>query len=188
MKWEAELPYQHTYQKNLQSIFDPNAKITAPQFISEMLIWNREHYIKSHPKLPRGEGWSRSIVTQFVKLVQQATALLNYFPHIQDEPLVLVAFKNVFRNHAVMKIGGFRKVRVTKEGKINITKEEKAIVTMIEEELNRLIKQRDSFKVVAEKQIQKNPEQTTFKTTVGSSKKNFKSLLDLESKLKNSPS
>lgn len=148
IKWTEDLPYDHKgrWQANIESIMNPGQKITWPQFISEMVCYNRTRYWTTYKDVKRGNDWHKSIPKQVRDLVQQSYVLCNYFPHPADEPLVIVAFKNVFRNFATTKIGQFRKVRVTKTGKQNITQDEKDVITAVNKELERLIEQRNVFK------------------------------------------
>lgn len=144
-------PYSHSWSKNIDSVMNPlGSKITFPQFVVEMLIYNRCKYIKSFPKIVRGEGWSNAISKQIRGLCQQAYLICNFFPHPQEENLVTVAFKNVFRNQMVFKIGQFRKVRIYKDGKLNITQDEKDIIMAVSAEFNNLKSARDSLKAVTQ--------------------------------------
>jgi len=142
------VPYSHKYEKNKVSIFNPNSndKITFPQFVAEMVLFNRERFIKDFQKLPRGKGWSNSISAQVRKLVQQSYVICNYFPSVNEDPLIEIAFKNFFRNNRVFKIGQYRKVRVTKEKKCNVTQDEKDVIKGITAEYNKLLKKKNIFK------------------------------------------
>src|SRR6185312_9902712 len=95
-----------------------------------------------------GKQWYHSIARDVRSLNQQTPVLCNYFPHPDDEPLVIVAFKNFFRQNRVVKIGGFKKTRIVTKGArevINISQDEKDVVLGVANELERLLKQRDSF-------------------------------------------
>lgn len=143
----GNLPYDHAgrWQKNMDSVMNPGTKVTWPQLIVEFVVYWRSKYIDSYKTIQRGANWYRSIAREVRNLNQQACVLCNYFPHPTDEPLVLLAIKNWFRDRRVMKIGRYRKVRVTSDGKINITQDEKDIVYGIKAELDKLIKQRSVF-------------------------------------------
>lgn len=181
------LPYDHSgkWQSNIPSIFNPSSKITFYQLVAEMTLWNRESYLKGHIKLSRGPGWSKAISGQVRSLCQQSVVLCNYFPFILDEPLVCVAFKNFFRNTRCMKIGAFKKNRLNKKGNLNISQAEKDVVNGIRAELDKLIKQRDTFKNVVAKTIEKKAnEEIKFQSGNNSGgKMNVGSLLSLEKKL-----
>lgn len=112
--------------------------------------------MKDYKEIKYGEGWYLPIQTQVRHLNQQSHSICNYFPHPDDEPLVIAAFKNVFRKLRPLSIGGFRKTRQTKNGKLNITQAEKDIIIAIECELERLIAQRDIFKDVVPVVTQSN--------------------------------
>lgn len=144
IEW-CDVPYSHTYKKTFKSIFDPQSKITFPQFVAEMVLFNRERYIKDFEKFPRGKGWSTGKSGQIRRLVQQATVICNFFPSVENDSLVEISFRNYFRNNRVFKIGQYRKTRVTKEGKINITQDEKDTVKGILSEYNKLLKKRNMF-------------------------------------------
>lgn len=147
MDWKV-VPYSHKYPKAFTSIFNPQSKITFPQFVAEMVIFNRARFIKDFPKIEKGPGWSKQISKVVRGLVQQATVVCNYFPDINEDPLVEEAFKNFFRNNRVFKIGQYRKVRVTKAGKLNITQDEKDIINGIDAEYKKLVKKRQIFREV----------------------------------------
>lgn len=151
MDWK-EVPYSHSYKKVFDSIFNPQDKITFPQFVAEMVIFNRERFIKSFQKLDRGPGWSNQISRTVRGLVQQATVVCNHFPSIEEEPLVEEAFKSFFRNNRVFKIGQYRKTRVSKTGKLNITQDEKDVIKGIKAEYDKLTKKRQVFKEVRAKE------------------------------------
>lgn len=178
------VPHSHKYTKNKTSIFNPSEKekITFPQFVAEMVLFNRERFIKDFQKLPRGKGWSNAISAQVRKLVQQAHVICNYFPSVDEDPLTEIAFRNYFRNNRVFKIGQYRKVRVTKAGKCNITQDEKDIIKGITVEYNKLLEKKNIFKDV------KTEENNSVKDKVISSYTNKKpskiqALLDMEKAL-----
>lgn len=147
MDWK-HVPYSHTYKKVFDSIFNPQDKITFPQFVAEMVIFNRERYIKDFQKLTRGPGWSVPISRVVRGLVQQASVLCNYFPDLNEDPLVEEAFRSYFRNNRVFKIGQYRKTRVSKAGKLNVTQDEKDVLKGINAEYQKLLKKREIFKEV----------------------------------------
>ncbi|MFA5759525.1 MAG: hypothetical protein WC942_09255 [Clostridia bacterium] len=166
---DMTLPYNHNgrWSKKIKSIFNPQAMVTWPQFIAECVIFWRSKIIKTFPKITYGPGWSDALARQVRQLNQQAATICNYFPHPDDEPLVYSAFKNYIRANRVMKIGQYRKVRTTKDGKCNITQDEKDVVKGIAKELLRLTNQRAAVTNAATK----NKTQTTepiFKKSSGS--------------------
>lgn len=172
------LPYNHSgsWEKNMDSIMSPGTKVTWPQLIAEFVIYWRTKYIDSYKGIKQGEGWYRSIAAQVRKLNQQASVICNYFPHPNDEPMVIVAFRNWFRNNRTMKIGQFRKVRsTTKNGKtvVNITQDEKDTVYGLKTEFDKIIKQRKAFLDAVPDDIVLKP---TFKTNTEQTKKNLRSL------------
>ncbi len=151
MNWET-LPYDHTgrWEKKYQSIMDPSSKVTWPQFIAEMVIYWRKTLIRNYAKITLGPKWSNSIQRQVRELNQQAANICNYFPHPDDEPLVVYAVKKYFREHRPCKIGQFRKTRVvrnkeTGRERINITQDEKDVVLGINTELMKALKTRESY-------------------------------------------
>lgn len=188
--WKT-LPYDHSgrWGKNVESIMNPNSKVTWPQLIAEFVIWFRRQLIKDYKDIKLGPKWSNQIQKQVRSLNQQASVLCNYFPHPNDEPLVKVAFKNYFRKFKPLKIGQFRKVRFTKKNNrevSNITQDEKDIVIGIKTELDRLIKQREQFKVVATKEIKKE-EKVTFKTSSSGKSGSLAQILKMENEIINRP-
>lgn len=187
INWNS-LPYSHKWEKSIPSIFNSEEKITFPQFIMEMVLYNREQYWKKFPKLPRGKGWSNSVQTQVRNLVQQASVIANYFPHINDDPLVMVSFRNFFRNFRVGTIGRFTKYRVSKNGNresLNITQAEKDVVLGIMSEFNRLKEQREIFSKASSKETKPKTESVKFNThTPNRNKKTLSSLMELEQQLK----
>ncbi len=184
----ANPPYCHErWEKNIDSIMSPGTKVTFPLFIVEMVFFNRSTYIKGFQKINKGNGWSVGVAKQVRALAQQAHAICNYFPFPTSEPLVIVAFKNFFRNNRVMKIGQFRKCRVTKEDKCNITLDEKDLIKGVWAELDRLIKQRDSFvKTEITYPIDKTKE-VTFRSNneISNGKKSLADLMKLEQSIHN---
>lgn len=183
IKWESKPPYSHKWHKIHVSIMNPIAKITFPQYIMEMAVYNRTKFLKTFPKIQKGPKWSQQIAKQVRQLCQQASVICNYFPHPDDEPLVVVSFRNFFRTNRTTKIGAFRKARINKTGKSNITIDEKDVVTGITKELKRLQKQRDMFKTVLK---DKDLDEIKFKTNHGTIRKdNKQSILELEKELFN---
>lgn len=147
LDWST-MPYDHKgrWHKKFQSIMNPSGdKITFPQLVAEFVIYWRTELLKDYQNIKYGPEWYLPIQAQVRNLNQQACAICNYFPHPDDEGLVIVAFKNVFRKLRPLTIGGFRKTRKTKSGKINITQAEKDILNALQCELERLIEQRNIF-------------------------------------------
>lgn len=182
INWTEDLPFNHKgkWQADQDSIMSPGTKITFPQFIMEMVIYNMSKYLKDFPKISKGPQWSLDIPDKVKKITQQAYNVCNYFPHPIEEPLVTVAFKNYFRNNRVFTIGQYRKTRFTKAGKCNITDAEKNIVKGVQKELDRLINQRDILKSTNDTvsvDVSKTPK---FRTQLKTSKK-----LDIFEALKN---
>jgi hypothetical protein len=127
---------------------NPDEKITWPQLIAEFVIFFRTRMIKNYPKVSKGKGWSSQIQKQVRDLNQQATVICNYFPHPDDEPLVVYAVKKYFREHKPLKIGQFRKARLSSKGgkeHLTITQAEKDVVLGINAELMKVIKSREQF-------------------------------------------
>lgn len=147
--WKDPLPFDHKgrWHKNIVSFMTPGQKVTWPQFIAECVIWNRHRFWKQYKDIRPGLEWYKPIQKQVRDLCQQANTIVNYFPHPDDEPLVVLAFKNTLRNFNITKIGQFRKVRVSSDGKQNITQDEKDFITSVWVELNKLTSQRDTFKL-----------------------------------------
>lgn len=182
-----ELPYSHSWEKNVDSIMNPGSKVTWPQYVAEMVIYWRTQIIKDYKEIKRGPGWYKTIPKVVRDLNQQASVICNYFPHINDEPLVAVAFRNYFRRTHTLKIGQFRKVRFTeKNGRkiLNITQDEKTIIIGITAELERLLEQRNIFAKASEKvKAQAEKKDVSFKTTTSTPKKgSLASILALEQK------
>jgi hypothetical protein len=152
---------------------NPNGpKITWPQLIAEYVIYWRTKFLNDYKDVKMGDGWSSSCSKAVRDLNQQASVLANYFPHPDSDPLVKVAFKNFFRNRKPLKIGQYRKVRVTKNGKQNITQDEKDVIKGIATELERLIKQRDMFVATSPKVLErKEQESVNFGSKSSSPKK-----------------
>lgn len=178
-------PYEHsgTWHKKFPSIMNPNGdKITFPQLIAEYVVYCRMQVLKSYQDITYGPDWYKPIMKDIRSLNQQACAICNYFPHPDQEPLVVVAVKNIFRKQRPLTIGGFRKSRVTKNGKINITQGEKDILTAIQYELERLIKQRNVFSdIVHQIEAKKDP---TFNSNKGYGKNtNIAALIKAEEKI-----
>jgi hypothetical protein len=138
--WADLPPYNHggNWAKNKRSIMNPLVDVTFPQFVAEMVFFNRSVIIKTFPKIIKGQGWSRGFEAQYRSVIQQCYNLCNYFPRPDDDPLVEIAFKNFFKNTRCISIGCYRKTRVTKTKKINISQAEKDVVKGISIELERL--------------------------------------------------
>ena len=182
-----ELKYNHVgrWEKKIDSIMNPGTKITWLQYIAEMIICCRVQLLKDYKDIQRGPDWYKSISKAVRDLNQQASVICNYFPHIDDEPLVSVAFRNYFRKRRPLKIGTFRKVRFTeKDGRKvgNITQDEKDTVVGIQAELDRLIAQRNVFVDAAPKIIEepKATSKVRFKTAGTSKKSSLEALIALE--------
>lgn len=179
------MPFDHSgrWHKKFPSIMNPGGdKITFPQLVAEFVVYWRVELMKDYQNIKCGNGWYLPIQSQVRHLNQQSHTICNYFPHPDDEPLVVPAFKNVFRRLRPLTIGGFRKTRQTKNGKLNITQAEKDIIVAIECELERLIGQRDVFKDVV-KEVIKQDDKVVFSTD--RPKNNFKtpmSIINLERK------
>lgn len=188
MDWNENPKYSHKgkWEKKFKSIMSPDNLITFPQFLVEMIVYNRRRFLKDFPKFELGPKWSNAIQKQVGSLCQQAHAVCDYFPHPDDEPLVEAAFRNYFRCNRVFKIGQYRKTRFTKTGKCNITQDEKNVVLGINAEFQRLLKQRDMYKVVSEEIQEKENKDIKFITTRKSKEtKNILNLLRVEEKLQN---
>lgn len=181
----STIPYNHAgrWSKKFQSIMNPNGdKITFPQLVAEFVIYWRTEILSDYKDISYGPDWYIPIQKQVRVLNQQAYTICNYFPHPDDEPLVIVAFKNIFRKQRPLTIGAFRKVRQTKSGKINITQAEKDILSALKYELDRLIKQRNIFTDVVVKEKKENITFNSAKTYNQS--KGLKGLMQIEEKLK----
>jgi hypothetical protein len=180
------IPYNHKWEKNVDSVMNPGTKITWPQFVAEMVIYWRTQFLKDYKDIQRGPNWYRSIPKAVRDLNQQASVICNFFEHPSKEPLVTAAFKNWFRTNKPMKIGQFRKVRSTiKNGRqvSNITQDEKTAIIGIAAELEKLIKQRNAFATVAPKEQSKPKEDIKFKTSSDSKKKGLADILALEQQI-----
>lgn len=141
----TETPHKHKWIKNRTSIFNNEDKITFPQFIAEMVIYNRNKYWKKYHEVGTGPGWSIPLSKEYTGLIQQATTLCNYFPHPDEDPLVDGAFRNYFRNFRITNIGQYRKIRVKEDGKSNITDQEKNVVKGVLIEYNKLTSAKQMF-------------------------------------------
>jgi hypothetical protein len=183
-----ELPYSHKeWQQKYTSIFNPTGKkISFPHYVAEMLLFNRSKILKNFPIIIKGEGWTNAIQDQYRKAVQQAYTICNYFPSIESEPLVEMAFRNVFRNNRILSIGQYRKIRVTKAGKLNITQAEKDCVLAISTELERLTKQRVTYsEVKTTESTPTNPSTVKFGgSNTPTKKKSLAAILALEKQIK----
>lgn len=187
--WKDPLPFSHKgrWHKNQKSIMSPGAKVTWPQFVMECIIFNRTIYWSFYKNVKQGEGWFEFIPKDVRTLSQQAYAVCDYFPHPEDEPLVCVAFKNVLRNNRITKIGQYRKTRVSKEGKTTVTLDEQNFITAVQKELERLMAQRDTFRVIKTENELKavSGDSVKFETTSGSRKSKKLSFSDLDQTLEN---
>lgn len=185
--WKAPLPYNHVgrWNKCVVSIFNPIEKITWPQYLAELIIQNRAKVIKTFQKIKIGPGWSNSVRSQYRSLIQQAYCICNYFPHPDDDPLIYIAFQNYIKNNRVLKIGQYRKVRVSKSGKINITDAEQDIVLGITCELERLKESVPITTSTASKSTVVTKDNVEFKTHTVQKSGRFGALLDIEQELNN---
>ena len=189
INWK-ELPHDHSgrWAKKFDSIMNPQEKITWPQLIAEFVIFWREKLIKKYPKIIKGKGWSAQIQKQVRDLNQQATVICNYFPHPDDEPLVIYAVKKYFREHKPLKIGQFRKVRVSDKGgkeHLTITQAEKDVVLGINAELIKVIKSREAFNSIKVQPTVDDRKPRTFDAQQNRSKRgNLSFLLEMEKELK----
>jgi len=168
---------------------NPQDKVTWPQLIMEFVIYWRIQFLKDYKNIKHGYGWSNQIQKQVRQLTQQAYAICNYFPHPDDEPLVVPAFKNFFRRHRPLTIGTYRKTRFTTKGNrkvCNLTQGEKDVVLGLAAELSKLIDQRNVFQEV---KISTSPALQTTDTTVGVKPKpkinRFDDLIELEKQVSN---
>lgn len=184
------VPYNHSgrWEKIYDSIMAPGEKCTWPQFIVEMVIYWRSRLIPDFPAITKGKGWSKSIAGQVRRLEQQAAVICNYFPHPQDEPLVVYAVKKYFRTNRITSIGGFRKNRVKVTGgkeKCLVSQAEKDVVLGIQAELDQALKLRSTYEQVKPSEP-KQPHEVTFETAKRTTpKKNSVAyLLSLEKQLK----
>jgi hypothetical protein len=190
MDWK-ELPYNHAgkWEKKYESILAPREKVTWPQFIVEMVIYWRKKFIKNYPEIKIGKGWSRPIQTQVRNLEHQASVICNYFPHPDQEPLVIYAVKKYFRTAKPLKLGGFRKnrVAVNKEtGRENLTicQAEKDVVLGIKNELDKALAMRNVYQEAKPTEV-KSPQNVTFGPAKRPAKKaGLSYLVALEKQLK----
>ena len=189
--WKT-LPYDHKgrWEKNYDSILAPGEKVTWPQFIVEMVIYWRKKIIKGYPEIKMGKGWSRPIQTQVRNLEHQAAVICNYFPHPQDEPLVVYAVKKYFRTNRPLKLGGFRKNRFkinekTGRESTTISQTEKDIVLGIRNELDKVLATRNVYHEITPVEPKK-PHEITFGPAKRPVKKaGLSYLLSLEKQIKN---
>lgn len=189
INWFEEPPYQHEgWPKNLDSIMNPNGgKVTWPQLLSEYVIFWRKKLLPNYKDIPMGADWYKTISAPVRQLNQQTNNILRYFPHIKDEPLTIVAFKNWCRKNRPLTFGGYRKTRVNKQGKCLVTQAEKDVVIGVWAELEVLIKQRNILSEVAKKNPIKPREELlkVFKSeSVKPSEGSIAYLIELENKLK----
>lgn len=184
-----ELPYDHSgrWTKKFASIMNPDEKVTWPQLIAEFVIFFRMRFIKDYPKIIKGKGWSTPIQKQVRDLNQQAAVICNYFPHPDDEPLVVYAVKKYFREQRPLKIGQFRKNRISKKSgreSLTITQAEKDVVLGINYELIKVIKSREAFNTI---KITPQPQEykpKTFNAQHSKKRGNLSYLLQVEKELK----
>ena len=165
-------PYCHKgkYKQEIESIFNPGSLITFPQYMAEIVILNRERIIPGFQKIMRGPGWSYQLGKPYINLVQQCTCLCNYFPFYKDDLLAQTAILGFFRDKKVLKVGSYRKIRISKDGHCTITKEEKTVVFGIMFIYDKLVEQNSIKPAIAVE----SPDNKTveFDTTyVGSFKK-----------------
>lgn len=191
INWKENQPFSHNgrWVKKYQSIMNPEEKVTWPQLIAEFVIYWRSKMLKNYPKIQKGKGWSNAIQKQVRDLNQQAAVICNYFPHPDDEPLVVYAVKKYFREQKPLKIGRFRKNRITnKNGRdiINITQDEKDVVLGISAELAKAIKTRESYNTSSPTTKQETVANPTFDTQKNHKQKrgSLSYLLELEKELK----
>lgn len=181
----SKVPYNHSgrWHKKFDSIFAPEEKVTWPQYISECVVFWRIKLLKDHPQVTRGKGWSKSIQREFRMLVQQASVVCNFFPHPDDEPLVIYSVKKFLRERRVCSLGGFRKYRtkVSKAGNevLTITQAEKDVINGIQYELDKVVKARNIIKAI-EKPIETPKENITFGNITTTKKKGITSLKELD--------
>jgi hypothetical protein len=176
----AVLPYDHKgrWKKSIKSILDPNGLVTWPQYIVEMVIWCRKQVFDEYRGII-GKNWSDKIAKQVRQLEYQAAVICNHFPHPEDEPLVVQAFKNHFRRVKPLSIGGYRKNRQ------NITQYEKDLVLGVRSELEKLRAQKKihaSSPAVAAEEPVKTPQTTSSHTNSPIAPKP-KTILEIEKEL-----
>lgn len=177
----SKLPYDHAgrWQKCIPSIMNPGTNVTWPQHIVEHIIYNRREFIDKYKSLKIGPGWSQPIGKEVGKLCQQASVIMNYFPHPDDDPDVARAINSYLKKYKPLKIGQLRKTRiVVKDGKsrINITNDEKYFVRGVMVELERI---RNAMKNVPKFDDNKDvPAAEGFRTNVVTKKSRFGDLFD----------
>jgi len=186
MNWETT-PFDHAgrWYKKYDSIMNPPEKVTWPQLMAEYVIYWRTRFLKDYQNVKVGPNWYKNCSKQVRDLNMQSSVICNYFPHPDDEPLIVPAIKNYFRNFKPMKIGQFRKVRVTQSGKINITQDEKDVVLGIQSEFDRLLQQRKILSAVVSQPTNEDSKNITFDTKTNNTKKSsISKLIDLENQIK----
>ncbi len=191
IEWNEWPFYNHEnrWVKKYQSIMDPTSKVTWPQLIAEFVIFFRKRYIKGYPDVPTGKGWSQAIQKQVRDLNQQASIICAYFPHPDDEPLVVHAVKKYFRENKPLKIGKCRRIRIIKNKnreKVNISQAEKDVVLGINHELMKAIKARNICSEVIIPVTTEESKEKTFNTQEfahGKKRGNLSYLLELEKQL-----
>jgi hypothetical protein len=183
------LPYHNEWQRKYDSIMNLGAKVTWPQLICEMIIDNRIKYIKTFPKISKGEGWSQPISGQVRRLIQQCYSICNYFPSIEQEPLVELAFRSVIKNQRICKIGTYRKNRVSKTGKCTVSNDEKDFVLAVSYQLESLVSKRDNIIKIASEPVVEKPKEVEYKPNQAiinaPKKRGMTSLLDIEKRIMN---
>ena len=192
-----KLPYDHKgkWTKKYQSIMNPADKVTWPQLVAEMVIYWRTKYWKKYSEVKVGAEWSVPIQRDVRSICEQAYAICNYFPHPDDEPLIVPAVKNFIRRSRVTHIGQFRKVRTKTSdgGRVvdNITQDEKDVVKGIQVELDAMVAQRDVFLQHAKTNVSVAPrsDEVSFRFSGGKHKRtNIDKLIELEKNIKAEPS
>lgn len=140
MKFEQNLPFNNAgrWSQEMDSIMNPGQKCTLPQYIAQKVLETRCKYLKDHPKITKGPGWSTAVSKQVRQLCQQAAVICNYLPHPDDDPLVIPTIKSYFTENRIFSIGQYRKTRVTKSGKLNITQYEKDVANGLLAKYNQL--------------------------------------------------
>lgn len=141
--WNKPLPHSHRWEKNVDSIMNPGTKITWPQLVAEFVVYWRCKFWSKYKFVKKGPGWYSNIATEVRILNYQANVICNYFPHPDETPMVVLAFKNYFRKSKQTNIGSYRKIRsVSENGRIrsNLTHAEKETVKGIWTELTLLLR------------------------------------------------
>ena len=118
------------YTKSLTSIWDSPNKVTWPQYIAELVIYNRSLFIDKYKSLNKGKEWWVPISSEIRSLNQQAAHILSYFDNPEDDSMVNMAIHNHIKKRSVCKIGGYR------QDKLKATFDEKSVVRSIQKELD----------------------------------------------------